>query len=171
MKMTLVVGAATAFLVAAIAVHHAPTAAAKSDDKAAITKRIDEWKAQMRARDLDGVMTMYAAEVVAFDVVPPLEFRGADAYRKSYQNFMDTYAGPIETEVRDFDVVVSGDLAVSRGFTRFTGKEKASGAESTVWVRVTESWRRKNGQWRIIHEHVSVPVDFATGKAVLDLKP
>jgi hypothetical protein len=28
-----------------------------------------------------------------------------------------------------------------------------------------------NGQWRVVHEHISVPVDLTTGKAALDLKP
>jgi hypothetical protein len=32
-------------------------------------------------------------------------------------------------------------------------------------VRVTDIYRKVNGKWPVIHEHVSWPVDLATGKA------
>jgi hypothetical protein len=28
-----------------------------------------------------------------------------------------------------------------------------------------------NGKWLIVHDHISVPADFESGKAMLDLKP
>jgi len=28
-----------------------------------------------------------------------------------------------------------------------------------------------HGEWRIVHDHVSVAADFATGKALLELTP
>jgi ketosteroid isomerase-like protein len=33
-------------------------------------------------------------------------------------------------------------------------------------VRVTAGYRKIGGNWLIAQEHISVPVDFATGKAV-----
>jgi ketosteroid isomerase-like protein len=38
-------------------------------------------------------------------------------------------------------------------------------------VRVTDGYRKVDGNWLIAHEHVSVPVDFATGKPDLMSKP
>jgi ketosteroid isomerase-like protein len=38
-------------------------------------------------------------------------------------------------------------------------------------VRWTACWRKIGGQWLLVHDHVSVPVDLQAGKAVLDLKP
>jgi ketosteroid isomerase-like protein len=40
-----------------------------------------------------------------------------------------------------------------------------------MWLRFTDGWKRSNGRWVVAHEHVSVPVDLATGKARLDLTP
>lgn len=31
--------------------------------------------------------------------------------------------------------------------------------------------RKINGKWLIVHEQLSVPVDLASGKAMMDLKP
>jgi len=37
--------------------------------------------------------------------------------------------------------------------------------------RFTECYRKTQGRWLAIHDHISVPVDLDTGKAVLDAKP
>jgi ketosteroid isomerase-like protein len=37
--------------------------------------------------------------------------------------------------------------------------------------RLTDVLRKVKGKWLIVHEHVSVPVDVATGKADLTSKP
>ena len=38
-------------------------------------------------------------------------------------------------------------------------------------VRVTDGYRKVDGNWLIAHEHVSVPVDVTTGKPDLMSKP
>jgi len=38
-------------------------------------------------------------------------------------------------------------------------------------VRVTDVYRKTGGRWKIVQEHVSVPVDFATGKPDMLSKP
>ncbi|MEQ7005722.1 nuclear transport factor 2 family protein [Actinopolymorpha sp. B17G11] len=40
-----------------------------------------------------------------------------------------------------------------------------------MWVRYTGGLRKIDGQWLIVHDQVSVPTDFADGKALLDLEP
>jgi ketosteroid isomerase-like protein len=45
------------------------------------------------------------------------------------------------------------------------------GEKSDIWMRATSGLRKMGGRWYIVHDHISVPADFATGKAVLDLKP
>ena len=45
------------------------------------------------------------------------------------------------------------------------------GQEVDLWTRVTNCFRRIDGEWLMIHDHVSVPIDLATGKALLNLSP
>jgi ketosteroid isomerase-like protein len=40
-----------------------------------------------------------------------------------------------------------------------------------MWVRFTSCFRKIHGRWLDTHDHVSVPTDFDTGKARLDLTP
>ena len=135
-----------------------------------IRQLFDNWAKAFEAKDVDGVMTMYAPNITAFDIVPPLRFQGADNYRKDYSQFFAQFSGPIHVEVPGMQVEVSGDTAFAYGLERIVGK-MTSGAPVDMWLRYTEGLKRIDGQWRVVHEHISVPVDMATGKASMDLKP
>ena len=56
------------------------------------------------------------------------------------------------------------------GLQHMTGTLK-SGDKSDIWGRVTSGLKKINGRWLIVHDHGSLPADFETGKAVMDLKP
>jgi hypothetical protein len=38
-------------------------------------------------------------------------------------------------------------------------------------VRVSDVYRKIKGQWLVVHEHVSVPIDLATSKPDFASKP
>jgi ketosteroid isomerase-like protein len=135
-----------------------------------IRQLFDGWAKAFEAKDVDGVMTMYAPNVTAFDIVPPLQFRGANAYRKDYSEFFAQFAGPIRVETPNMQIEVSGDTAFVFGLERVAGK-MTGGAPVDMWLRYTEGLKRIDGQWRVVHEHISVPADMTTGKAAMDLKP
>ena len=46
-----------------------------------------------------------------------------------------------------------------------------SGLSTDVWLRWTACLRLIKGVWVVVHGHVSVPADLASGRAVLDLQP
>ena len=146
-----------------------PSAGA-SNDEAEIRKLFDDWAKAMRAHDVDGIMAIYAPDVVAYDVVPPLQYVGADAYRKDYQEILGQYEGPLEIEIRDLHIVVGGTVAYATAFERIGGTLK-NGQRADLWIRDTSCFQKINGKWKDTHDHASVPVDFSTGKAALDLKP
>ncbi len=47
----------------------------------------------------------------------------------------------------------------------------SNGKALELTVGVTDVYRKINGKWLIVHEHVSVPVDPNTGQADLQSKP
>jgi ketosteroid isomerase-like protein len=73
-------------------------------------------------------------------------------------------------ETPDMKIEVSGDTAFAYGLERIAGKT-TSGAPVDMWLRYTEGLKNIDGKWRVVHEHISVPADMATGKAAMDLKP
>ena len=68
------------------------------------------------------------------------------------------------------DVSVGDDIAFSHSLNRIAGTTK-NGQTTERWLRWTTCYRKTNGMWLIAHEHVSVPTDLGSGKAMLDLKP
>ena len=149
----------------------------KQKDRSAESARqihqlLDRWAKAFEAKDVNGVMAMYApgAALIAYDVVPPLQYKGADAYRADYAAFFAQFEGPLHVEFADEHLEQSGDLALAYGLERIAGKMK-DGTPVDTWLRYTSAFKRIDGQWRDIHDHVSVPADMATGKARMDLKP
>jgi uncharacterized protein (TIGR02246 family) len=143
-----------------------------AEDEKQIRDLINRWEKAFAAKNLDDVMALYAPgdRVLAFDIVPPLMCRGYDRYRKNYEEFFANYEGPIVVEVRDLKISAGGDVAFLTCLERLVGTMKG-GQKSDIWVRVTSGLNRIGGRWLIVHDHVSVPIDFETGRALLDLKP
>jgi uncharacterized protein (TIGR02246 family) len=141
-------------------------------EEAEIKALYDRWAKAFEAKDIDGIMAIYAAgdAVIAYDVAPPLQYKGKYAYRRDYVEFLNQYDGPIHVEYRDMRIMSSGDVGFIHALEHFTGRLK-DGQPSDLWLRVTSGMRKIDGKWLIVHDHVSVPVDFETGKGALDLKP
>jgi len=108
--------------------------------------------------------------LVVFDVVPPRQYVGVEAYRKDWQTFFDTFDGPITVELTDLDVAADRNLAYSHSIQRVAGTDK-QGKKLDLTVRVTDVYKKAHGQWEIIHEDVSVPVNLETGKPDFASKP
>jgi ketosteroid isomerase-like protein len=82
----------------------------RSTDETEIRQLIDGWAKALRAKDIDGVMSHYAPDILVFDIAPPLLYRGANAYRKNFEEWFATWQGPIGYEIRDATITV-GDTA------------------------------------------------------------
>ncbi len=138
--------------------------------EALIRKRVTDWVKAIRTKDIDGVMSLYAPNIVSFDLDPPLRYGGADNKRRAWQKLFAAYTGPIAYEVRDLNVTTQGELAFAHSLNHVSGT-LASGRTNDLWVRWTACFRRIDGAWLVMHDHVSVPADLEHGKAVLSLKP
>jgi ketosteroid isomerase-like protein len=131
---------------------------------------LDDFKNAFEARDTKALMALYTPDIVAYDIVPPLQYVGLDAYGKNFAGFFSQYKGPLTVEDRDCDIHSSGDLAIVTCLQHVSGT-LTSGQTSSVWLRVTSGLRKVNGKWLNFHDHVSVPADMETGKARMDLQP
>jgi PhnB protein len=146
------------------------TVESRAREQAHIRRRIESWTAALRARDLDGVLSHYAPDILAFDLAPPLRQR-RDALGKGLAEWFPTFEGPIGYEVCDLVVTVGDDVAFSHGVNRLTGK-RTSGESTDVWLRATVGFRKLDGEWMIVHEHASVPFYMdGSYRAAVDLVP
>lgn len=142
----------------------------KLADEAQIRQLIDNWVRAFRSMDLTGILSLYAPDIVSFDLVPPLRYAGADEYRKPWEETFRAYQSPLDYEIHDLNITVSENLAFTHSINRMRGRLK-NGEQTDLWLRWTACFRKIDGKWLITHEHVSVPVDPGSGKAMLDLSP
>ncbi len=142
----------------------------RTKNEAAIRELIDGFVKAIRAKDINGVMSVFAPDVISFDLGPPLQHRGGNMFTKRWQELFESYQTPIDYEVRDLSISASDDVAFSHSLNRISGTMK-NGRQTDRWLRWTAGYRKTNGKWLIVHEQVSVPVDVGNGKAMLDLKP
>ena len=164
-KLTIVCAASVAAAcLAPIAATAAPV------DTAAIKALEARFAKAVNAKDVDAIMKVYSPDVFVFDLPPPRQYVGAAAYHEDWKGLMAGFAGPLKFELSD--LVVSGDAAIAYGHSiqRLTGKDP-KGASVDMTVRVTDVYRKTAGGWRIVQEHVSVPVDLETGKPDMTSKP
>jgi ketosteroid isomerase-like protein len=115
-------------------------------------------------------MSVYALDVVYFDLVPPLRYVGAAALRARFTEWFERWASEIGQELRDVNIVASGEVAAAHMLIRAGGTLK-TGQDVGFWVRASDSFRRSSAGWVITHEHISLPVDLASRSAVMDLAP
>jgi uncharacterized protein (TIGR02246 family) len=145
---------------------------AASADKAAIQALEDTYNEGFNSKDVDKIMSAYAPgkELFVFDVIPPREYKGSEAYRKDFEGLFSTFPGPMKNTISEQTIHVVGSIAYGHNIQtgEFTGKD---GSKVKLIVRTTDIYRKMNGKWLIVEEHNSVPVDLGTMKPDLLSKP
>lgn len=122
----------------------------------------------IRLRDVNGVLSCYDDDVVAYDVRDALQIDKAKL-RKSWQECFDT-STEFSVEALDLQIQVDQNFATAFGLMHARGVT-IEGEKIDVWMRFTSILHKVDEKWAIVHEHMSVPGDFTTGKILQDLKP
>jgi len=139
-------------------------------DEADIRQRIDKLVEAIRAMDLEGVKSIYAPDIVSFDIVPPLQHVGAEAQWKNWVDAFTVYQRPLGYEIRDLTITVGDDVAFGHSLNRISGTLQ-NGNKTDFWLRWTTCFRKIDGNWLIAHHQASVPLDMESGRALLNLEP
>jgi uncharacterized protein (TIGR02246 family) len=138
--------------------------------EAQIRKLIDDRARAIHDKDISGLIAHYAPDIVEFDAVNPLQYRGLDGPRKRSEEWFSAYDGPINYEVRDLNITAGNEVAFCHFLYRISGTMK-NGSKVDMWLRATLGLRKIDGKWLVTHEHSSVPFEMESGKAALTLKP
>jgi ketosteroid isomerase-like protein len=135
--------------------------AARADDQQEITDL--EHKLAITT-NLDEAMKYWAGgdKVVLFDVMTPREFTGNKAIHDHWAEW--SRLKDVKINFLELKVISDGNIALALSVPHLTGKN-ANGAPVDIAFRQTDVWRKTNGQWKLIHEHASFPINMRTGKA------
>lgn len=142
----------------------------KAIDEAQIRTLIEDRVKAVRAKNINGLMSNHASDVLSFDVVNPLQYTGSDTVRERAEEWFSLYQGSIGYETRDLSITTGDDVAFCHYLYRVSGT-RTDGEKVDMWVRATVCYCKIDGTWMITHEHNSVPFDMETLKASLEIKP
>lgn len=130
----------------------------------------EEWFAASSRKDLDAAMAPIAPGIISYEHSTPLEYTNIAAIREECRQGFDSQGDDFSWTVPDLQVIAREDLAVAWGLNRMASK--STGLSETVsWSRGTRVFRRTDRGWTMVHQHVSFPVDAATGAAAMELTP
>jgi uncharacterized protein (TIGR02246 family) len=138
--------------------------------EAQIRSLIEDWADAAAAFDLDRIMAAYAPDILAYDAIAQLQFKGAQAYREHWQACAAMCPGPMVFEVHDLAIEAGDAIAFGHYLVR-CGMIGEDGKEDTGYMRATFCCRKQSGRWLIVHEHFSAPFDPASSQALLRLEP
>ena len=139
-----------------------------ASDTPRIQALYDHFANAFRNCDVDGVMSFYVHDrsLFAFDLTPPSEHTGWDDYRNNRREFFLEMKPPIGFTINGLQIRTSGDVAYTHSVQQVNAPI-VNGGSLRLRLRVTDVLRKIDGRWLIVEEHVSVPIDLATGAAVL----
>ena len=128
----------------------------RSDDEAAVRDVIEAWTASVRRKDYEGILRDHSPDLVMFDVPPPFQLKGLEAYQASWDLFFSWSNDPIAFEVQEMNITAGTDVAFVVATMRCAAPG-ADGKPTGLDFRLTVGLRKIDGQWTITHEHHSVP--------------
>ena len=144
-----------------------------SQNEASIRALLDTYVQAVHQKDFAALKTCYAPGLLAYDLLPPLQYQGFQEYGKLWEICFSCFDGPIFFEQKDVRIHADQEIAFSYSLTKMGGNMKnENGFEpGYMWFRSTICYQKINGNWAITHEHTSVPADVESGKACMELKP
>jgi ketosteroid isomerase-like protein len=125
----------------------------------------------VNSRNVDAIMACYSAkpDLVVFDLIPPLQYAGPDAWRKNWEGFLKSIKGTMKVEQSGLTVEGSRRIAFAHSIWHWTMTDE-KGKSSEITMRATDCFENQGGKWLIVHAQYSVPTEVDTGKAVMNAK-
>jgi uncharacterized protein (TIGR02246 family) len=119
-------------------------------------------------KDLGAFSSIFDENVRVFDMWEQWSYDGLDAWMGMVKGWFSSLGADRDViTYEDIQIQSDGEMAVASAFVRFTAVSETGEALRYLDDRLTWCVRKKEGVWKIIHQHTSGPIDFNTMKVVL----
>jgi ketosteroid isomerase-like protein len=128
-----------------------PISDTKGKDKETLVSIVKEMTESMTGAQ----STRHWAEDALWFDIPPFASRGIQPALKFFDRVFGSFQS-CKVDILETDVVVNGDMGLVCTIQRVNVVLKTGDAKRLV-VRETDCFERRNGEWKLIHQHASVP--------------
>jgi len=124
--------------------------------EAGIRALIERWADAVQRQDLETILSDHAADVLMFDVPPPNQIAGIEAYRESWGPFFEHFRRGGVFALERLDVTAGDRVAFATALLR-CGTEEELEKDPSTRLRLTVGLRKEGDRWIVAHEHHSFP--------------
>jgi ketosteroid isomerase-like protein len=104
----------------------------------------------------------FVADVLIYDVLAPMKYEGAEAYRRSWDEWQPETQGEGQFGLEDLSITAGSDVAFATAFIR-CGGTMPDGRRFEDLVRAPFCLQNISGAWRVAHQHISKPIQLGGG--------
>jgi ketosteroid isomerase-like protein len=129
-----------------------------STEESRIKALLEAWADAVRRHDLPAILAHHEADMVMFDVPPPLQCKGLEAYEQTWDLFFRYHKPGAAFDIEELTVTAGQDVAFAVAIMRCGPDSSSNTADKDGFLfRLTVGLRKVSGSWQIAHEHHSVP--------------
>lgn len=130
-------------------------------DEAEVSVLLEAWAAATREGRRDDILANHLPDVLIYDVLAPMKYEGAAAYRQSWDDWQPDTQGDGQFDLQDLSVTAGADVAFAHGFIK-CGGVLPDGRRFEDLVRATFCLHKASGSWKVAHQHISKPIQLTS---------
>jgi ketosteroid isomerase-like protein len=129
-----------------------------SSNEIQIKTLLEEWAAAVRRHDVVAILAHHEPDMVMYDLPPPLECKGIEAYEETWGLMFRYHKPGAAFDIEELHVTAGEDVAFAHAIMRCGPDSSCNPKDKDGFqFRLTVGLKRIEGEWRIAHEHHSVP--------------
>ena len=119
---------------------------------------LEAWADAVRRHDVTAILAHHEPGMVMFDLPPPLQCVGIRAYDQTWDLLFRYHRPGAAFEFQELAVTAGQEVAFAVAIMRCGPDSSSNPADKDGFLfRLTVGLRKVDGDWRIAHEHHSVP--------------
>ena len=130
----------------------------ENPEVARIEALLEAWAEAVRRHDVPAILAHHEPDMLMFDLPPPLQCRGIEAYEQTWDLLFRYHRPGTAFDFRELAVTAGAEVAFAAAIMWCGPDASSDPADKDGFLfRLTVGLRKTGGEWRIAHEHHSVP--------------
>lgn len=129
-----------------------------------VLAQLELWDQAVVGTNITALVEQCSPEMRMFDVSSQLS--SVEEYKTEWAKFSPYFMDGMQISRREMTLHTSESLAVIHCLSKVE-HTALKGKLQMPWCRTTLCLKKCNDHWLIVHQHISMPVDVMTGKAVV----
>jgi len=128
---------------------------------------LDTYNKAVEAKDVTQFLSNYDPDFVVFDMWGNQEYQEREAWKTMVQQWFDSQGNDkVTVDIRDVHIISDQNITGFRTYLTFTGVSDSGKILHTMDNRFTWILKNQNGNWKVIPEYSSTPIDFESNKVI-----